>query len=182
MTILAIFSGRVLARISILLWFKSTLRAFKKHKEPISYLHTSVCTHKQSQILDILGNIEILDRMHLGKMVRIVTLIKACVSNLLILECILTYGHETQNTVYKMVIIKNASTFLKTKVLKHSRYVCVVITVTIFPQHFKGVMNCFLFCTVHLKCYQDFYIKKHNFELISCTVFDPPPLIRTLFE
>ncbi len=34
-----------------------------------------VCIRKQSQILDILGNIEILARMRPGKMARIVTLV-----------------------------------------------------------------------------------------------------------
>ncbi len=38
-------------------------------------IHRSVCTRKQSQILDILGNIEILARTRPGKMARMVTLI-----------------------------------------------------------------------------------------------------------
>ncbi len=37
-------------------------------------IHRSVCTRKQSQILDILGNIEILARTRPGKMARMVTL------------------------------------------------------------------------------------------------------------
>ncbi len=37
-------------------------------------LHRSVCTHKQSQILDILGNIEIVARIRPGKIARMVTL------------------------------------------------------------------------------------------------------------
>ncbi len=49
---------------------QSTSRAFRKHTDVIN---RSVCTRKQSQILDILGNIEILARMRLGKMARMVT-------------------------------------------------------------------------------------------------------------
>ncbi len=51
---------------------QSTSRAFRKHKEPMSYTDRSA--HKQSQILDSLGNIEILARMRPGKMACMVTL------------------------------------------------------------------------------------------------------------
>ncbi len=66
------FTGRVLARISILLWFKVHRKRFENRNR--CHIHQSVCTRKQSQILDILGNIEILARIRPGKMAHISTL------------------------------------------------------------------------------------------------------------
>ncbi len=43
-------------------------------KQETDIIHPSICTCKQSQILDILGNIEILARMHSRKISRMVTL------------------------------------------------------------------------------------------------------------
>ncbi len=53
---------------------QNTTRAFRKHKEPMAYTDRSAHAYK-SQILDILGNIEILARMRPGKMARMVTLL-----------------------------------------------------------------------------------------------------------
>ncbi len=72
MTIRAIFPGRVRpGQDFYIALIQSISRAFREHKEPMSYTDRS---RKQSQILDIVGNIEILSRMRLGKMARMVTL------------------------------------------------------------------------------------------------------------
>ncbi len=74
-TIRAIFPGRVLARISILLWFKVPREHFENIR---NWCHTPIGLHTQTKPnpIDILGNIEILARMRPGKMAHMVTLLQ----------------------------------------------------------------------------------------------------------